>query len=97
MKYAFTLKVVEYGAAGLPVIATRIGETKRYIEDYQTGLTISYDVQEFIDKVKMIFENKTLYDQLSNNGIKRAQELDWDNLLQNRYEIINKFLSEKAL
>jgi len=45
IKYGVSQKVVEYIAAGLPVIGTRIGETERMIEKYAVGEAIDYSVE----------------------------------------------------
>ncbi|MDK2789032.1 MAG: hypothetical protein PWP07_2277 [Epulopiscium sp.] len=94
MKYAFTLKVIEYGAAGLPVIATRIGETKRYVEENQTGLLISYSREEFINAAMQLFGNKELYKKLALNGINKAKQMSWESILNRRYQSINRYISE---
>jgi len=92
MKYAFTLKVVEYGAAGLPVIATKIGETTKYISKNRTGILINRNEDEFYEAVIKLFENKQLYHELSTNGTKKAKLMDWDIILKKRYTMIDDFL-----
>jgi len=49
MNYAFMMKVVEYMAAGLPVIGKKIGETQRIIEKHDCGKIIHYKVEEFVE------------------------------------------------
>jgi len=92
MKYAFTLKVVEYGAAGLPVIASAIGETERYIRRHDTGILIDGDEQSFVDAVRRLLSDRTLYERLSANGIRSAEQYDWERILNERQEIIDRVL-----
>lgn len=97
MKYAFTLKIVEYGAAGLPVICTRIGESERYVENNDCGISIDFNHMKFAHSVLLLLDNKVEYNELSKNGIKAAKEMSWDKKLDERAEIINAFLKEKRL
>lgn len=95
MKYACTLKILEYGAGGLPVIATAIGETENYIEKNKCGIAIKYDEKEFAQAVLNLFNNTVLYKRLSENGIEASYKMQWDELLEDRYNKINNFLDNK--
>jgi glycosyltransferase involved in cell wall biosynthesis len=95
MKYAFTLKVVEYGAAGLPVIATAIGETEEYVNKNRSGVLIEHNVQQFISAVVKLLEDRQLYEECCQNGIAAASHMDWETILEERHNAIQAFLSKQ--
>lgn len=90
MKYAFTLKVIEYMAAGLPVIATRVGETERVLMEAKAGMTIAYDVKEFVEAVITVYNDRSLMAKFAKNGNTYAKYYDWMHLFSIEMDKIDK-------
>ena len=60
MKYAFHLKVVEYMAAGLAVIGSKIGETEKMIVESSAGEALEYSCEQFASAViKLLTDHAT--------------------------------------
>jgi glycosyltransferase involved in cell wall biosynthesis len=52
--YASPLKIVEYMAAGLPVLCSGGGEAEKMIEESRAGINIPFEVQAFVEAVQAI-------------------------------------------
>lgn len=88
IKYSFPLKAVEYMASGLPVVATDIGDLGKLIKENECGITIKYNVSDFVEKTIDLIEN---YDKMSiygQNGRKFAKMFDWKELFKKEMSII---------
>lgn len=96
MKYAFTLKIVEYMAAGIPIIATAIGETERVVSKAQSGVLIDYSVEQFADAVIELMQDTERRKIFSENGHRFAAQYDWDQLLEKEYTILKQLLRESS-
>jgi glycosyltransferase involved in cell wall biosynthesis len=86
--YATPLKVLEYMAAGLPIIATNWGETARIIKESKSGVLVKWDPIEFKDAVIKLLENTDLWRECSRNGIKWIASYDWHVILDRWLEIV---------
>lgn len=94
MKYAFTLKLFEYMAAGLPVITTDIGDGARIIKESNSGLIIDYTVESFSSAVIKLIKDENTRNLMSANGIKYAQKFDWNNLANMEIETLNYIIDQ---
>jgi glycosyltransferase involved in cell wall biosynthesis len=90
IRYAFTLKVVEYMAAGLPIIGTKVGETQRIIEKHNCGKTIHYKVEEFVRATIEILRDKELYKAYSRNAFEGSKNYRWESLLDRELHLIEE-------
>jgi glycosyltransferase involved in cell wall biosynthesis len=81
-KYACPLKVIEYMAAGLPVIATADTEAGDMITRMDCGVAIQYGEDSFADAVIALMKDSATYERLSQNGIAHARTMTWDALLR---------------
>lgn len=73
---AFGIAAVEAAAAGLPVIATKVGGLTDIVEDGQTGFLINPgEVQSLADKLFGLIENPDLCLRMSRQGRSRAEKL----------------------
>ena len=77
MKYAFTLKLIEYMAAGLPIITTNIGDGAQIIRFSNSGFICEYNIESFSSKVVKLIKDDNLRNLMSKNGKKYAQQFDW--------------------
>ena len=67
------VKVLEFLAAGLPVIANSIPTHSLFLEDGVNALIIPYDAKSFADAMNTIMRDSNLRGRLSGNALKSAQ------------------------
>lgn len=87
-KYACPLKVLEYMAAGLPVIATEQTEAADMVNRFACGLSIPYDADAFAAAVLRVFEERGLYQQMHENAIHHSRASDWPGLFSRELDLI---------
>jgi len=68
------LKVIQYMAAGLPVISSDAGTNGEVVVDNVTGLLVNSH-KEWIAAVECLLEDETLRHSMAANGLKRAEQL----------------------
>ena len=79
--------------SGKPLLVSSSAPLKRLIEKHQAGLVFEAgNYLDFADKVKVLYTNSELRNQLSKNGIKASLEgdLNWETTQQ---ELINLYQS----
>ncbi|MFO7166413.1 MAG: glycosyltransferase [Chloroflexota bacterium] len=81
-KYATPLKLVEYMAAGMAVIATRVGQTEIMMQQSQAGALIDFDVAQFVEAAARLFQDQAYYATCIANGSRYAAQYDWNALMQ---------------
>jgi len=86
--YACPLKVIEYMAAGLPVIATSGTEAGDMVERFGCGLSVGYDVGDFAEAVIRLFQEPGLYPKMQHNAVTHSAKLDWTHLLNQELSLI---------
>ena len=91
-KYAFSLKVIEYMAAGLPVIITKDLQTTLIVEKYKCGEIVDYNEEAIAKAIVILFTNKNKYQEYVQNAIKCGRIFDWQVLLNQFYNEITKIL-----
>ncbi len=73
-------KLMDYIQAGLPVIVTPLPEMKNLVETYKNGIILNDDQPETITKaINLLLKDKELYNTLSINSLRAAEELCWEN------------------
>jgi glycosyltransferase involved in cell wall biosynthesis len=88
MKYAFHLKVVEYMAAGLAVVGTRVGETARIITQAGAGRAVEFSAEAFAAAVLEMLGDEDALAQYAARGIEYARAYDWNLVFADLHEII---------
>jgi glycosyltransferase involved in cell wall biosynthesis len=88
MKYAFHLKVVEYMAAGLAVVGTRVGETERIIFQAGAGRTVDFSAGAFATAVLEMLHNEEAVACYAAKGIEFARLYDWNLVFADLQDII---------
>jgi glycosyltransferase involved in cell wall biosynthesis len=91
--YAFPLKVVEYMAAGLPVIGTKGSETEQVITDYGCGVAIDCTPEAFADAVIALLGDRARYEEMAARAREVSAAFDWERLLEREYACIRAGLA----
>lgn len=89
-RYAFPLKVVEYMAAGLPVLTTKGTEAADLVTRTGTGEAVSFEEMALANAVFRMYKDTATYRQYSENAENYSKSYDWSQLVQNAYEIIDR-------
>lgn len=66
------VKVLEFLAAGLPVIANTISTHSLYLKEGTNAVLIPYDASSFADAMNVIIENSELREKLAANALQSA-------------------------
>lgn len=96
-KYACPLKVIEYMAAGVPVIATAGTEAGDLITRMDCGVAIQYGVDSFADAVIALMQDSATYERLRQNGIAHARSMTWDALLHREALAIHRACTRRSI
>jgi len=96
MVFAFPLKIVEYAAAGLPVIGTKVGEIELLIRKYEIGEVIDYSIEEFVSSFADMLLNKDKHRFYSENSCVFSESYDWNLLFRKEISAINSFQNNHA-
>ncbi len=77
------ISIIEAMAAGLPVIATRIGGIPELIEEEQEGWLIEAgDIQALAERIALLLDHPQLRFQAGANGQQKAQQFDLAQVIQ---------------
>ncbi len=87
-KYAFSLKVIEYMAAGVPIITTKGLESAEIVNKYQCGISVAFDEIEIADGVCKLLKEKERYQQYVENAKASSLQFDWKIILEKMYGLI---------
>jgi glycosyltransferase involved in cell wall biosynthesis len=81
-------KIFESGAMGIPILLGVEGQAQAIIEEYKAGLCFTpEDADSFSEKLEQLISDKTLYSELSKNGLNLAKAYD-------RKKLANEMLNE---
>ena len=85
-------------AAGVPVIASRVGGILDIIEDGKTGLLIEPGNPEEIAKaISKIYQDSVLREQLINNAIAELKRYNWQNIAERVFKIYENIISRRNI
>lgn len=88
------LKMIEYMAAGLPVITTSTGA--RGLDLINNNHAIVCEIDEFKKNIIRLFEDEIIYNKLKENGRKLVEEkYDWAKIANKMYENIEMCYEKK--
>jgi glycosyltransferase involved in cell wall biosynthesis len=88
-KGALPIKVLEYMASSLPILAMKETLPENILKDEINGYTIT-DSNELAEKIIHILKNDDLREQMGKNSNEMVQKFDWKNVTES---IINEFRS----
>lgn len=95
-KYACPLKVMEYMAAGLPVIATTGTEAEEMLKQYNCGMSVDHDVEQLKQAVIYILSNPGVLDSMRSNGIAASKELTWERLVAREFNLVREMCPSQS-
>lgn len=85
--------IMEYMMLGKPVIATSIGGNVEIVEDNYNGFLIkNKSIEEAVDRIQYIFENKDIYEILSKNAENTIKEKFNINMMGQKFTSLVKEL-----
>ena len=90
-RFAFPLKVVEYMAAGLPVLTTEDTEAADIVEQAGAGMAVSYDASKVADAIVELLTNVEQYRRCSENARAAAKEFNWEDLMTNYRSLLKDY------
>jgi glycosyltransferase involved in cell wall biosynthesis len=96
MKYAFTLKIIEYMSSGLIVITTDVGDGATLIKDSWCGKIVDYDHLSLSKEVIDLINNGPLLEMLSSNGRKYSYNYEWSVLATSEIDLIKNRINCKS-
>jgi hypothetical protein len=70
-----SFKVLEYSAAGLPVVAAPVGTNCEYLRDSITGF-LARETHQWIEKISQLIENPQLRTRMGKAGVELAKNYD---------------------
>jgi glycosyltransferase involved in cell wall biosynthesis len=79
---AFPIKILDYMACGLPVIAPKVGSWGQMIEEENCGVALEEDrVEDYLEALKML-SKRDVWLEKSKNGIRAIRtDYNWDKVL----------------
>jgi glycosyltransferase involved in cell wall biosynthesis len=86
-------KVIEYFAAGKPVIANNIQTHNLLITDSYDGFITPYDSEAISQKILFLQSNKTIYQQMCSNALHTAAKYDTGRVYEKLKEMITNTLN----
>ena len=84
-----TFKVLEYAAAGLPVIASPVGTNSVHLRDNVTGF-LATDTREWIDRIAQLIDKPQLRKQMGQKGRAHAEKFDVSVIGEQLVELITE-------
>jgi len=87
-KYACPLKVLEYMAAGMAVIATEDTEAGDMVAHYQCGVVVPCKSEAIQMAICRLFNEPQQYQKMQENAVTRSEQLTWDRLMRQELELI---------
>lgn len=91
-KLSLPNKLFDYIHAGIPVLASKVIEVRRIVEDYNVGMLIdNHDPKHIAEQLKAILNDEVKQKQWRENAKKASEKLTWqqeEKVLQEVYEQI---------
>lgn len=84
-RYAFSMKIIEYMAAGLPVITTAGTESESVVKKHQCGEAVRFDEADLAACLSSLLGDPEKMARYSDNAMKASRLYSWDDLILNRY------------
>lgn len=96
-RYASPLKIIEYMAACLPVIANRLGQTEIIINESGAGLLVDNSADEFAQAAASLLCDPARYAAFSRAAESYASAFDWNLLLDKAHRVVLDLINTDAM
>lgn len=91
--YDFSLSDLEILSCGKPLIKINTPEMNELFKNYEEVIFCNRNVKDFVEKIKLLYENKDLCKKLGENARKKVEkEFDWKVIGKQWVELINSLL-----
>ena len=87
-QYAYPLKVIEYMAAGLPVVVTADTEAHAIVQTHETGIACAFCPAVFADQVAALLGDRERRIHMERNGPIATDTMQWHDLLRRELAIV---------
>ncbi len=96
---AFGRVIIEAGASGVPVVATRIGGAVDIVENEKTGLLVKPgDIMELVDSIIRLLKDRELARNFAIEARKKVEkEYGLDRLTENTIKVYEESLNKKRI
>lgn len=95
-KFASPLKLFDYMGAGLPIISTNIGDIGRILTESNAGISINWNIEEFIKSVEILATDQKLWQKCHKNGLLYVKNFDWDTLFSELLQELNSRIQKRT-
>jgi len=89
-------KILQYAAAGLPIVTSPVGVNSEYVINGKTGFQAS-SIPQWIDKITVLIENAELRKKMGATGRVNVEKYDVDVIGDELYGLLEKCLAIKVL
>jgi len=89
-----SFKIIQYMAAGLPAVASCIGENSIVLQNNKTGFLVNSD-DDWINSIVKLHKEKILYESFSKQSIEHAREYSIEKYFSPFNSFIQKTFEEK--
>jgi len=94
----FATSILQVASAGCPVIVTENTGSSDFVKNSNCGYVIALrSVDEILEKLIFLQENRDKLDELSLNGQKFSKDNNWETYFNKLDEIVNKFKGKKSI
>ena len=94
--FAFPLKIVEYMAAGLPLLCTRGTEAEEILTRYPAGIAIDFTPQALANAAVKLLTDSALYGRAVQFGLEGAQMFTWERAVSDQRDAILDMLESST-
>ena len=88
-----TFKILEYAAAGLPVVASPVGVNSEYVCDGVTGFH-AVNTSQWVDRISSLIKNPQLRKRMGEEGLAKAKNFDVSIIGKQLTGLISKCLQD---
>lgn len=93
MREPFGIVILEAFAAGIPVIASKVGGIPDIVHSGENGFLVEPEnPQQLAEKIVLLLKDDVLRKKMSENAIKMVANYDWNNVFQKYSEIYTNLL-----
>ena len=90
--------ILEAMAAGLPIVATRVGGIPDIVKDGENGFLIDpKNPEQIAEKINLFLEDDKLREKISKNNKQKAKEYSWESVIERLEKIYFRVINMKNI